>query len=77
MARSRNRQARYDAAVRRQATYHAWRPNDYAPVGEVLRAGDEGPECTCTIDPDGARNTNGCVVCDLPPCGFLAGEVAQ
>lgn len=35
------------------------------------------PECTCTIDPDGARNTDGCVLHDLPPCGFLVGEVAQ
>ncbi len=35
------------------------------------------PECTCTIDPDGARNTDGCVVCDLPPCGFVVDEVDQ
>jgi len=35
------------------------------------------PECTCTIDPDGARNTDGCVTCDLPPCGFLVDEVGQ
>ncbi|MCG5464167.1 hypothetical protein MED01_002332 [Micromonospora sp. MED01] len=35
------------------------------------------PQCTCTVDPDGARNTDGCVTCDLPPCGFLVDEVDQ
>ncbi|MFG2046188.1 hypothetical protein ACGFIW_01990 [Micromonospora sp. NPDC048935] len=39
--------------------------------------GTSDPLCTCTIDPDGARNTDGCVLCDLPPCGFLVGEVNQ
>ncbi len=33
--------------------------------------------CTCTVDPDGARNTDGCVLHDLPPCGFLVDEVDQ
>ncbi|MEV1013714.1 hypothetical protein AB0I89_23475 [Micromonospora sp. NPDC049801] len=33
--------------------------------------------CTCTIDPDGARNTDGCVLHDLPPCGFLVDEVSR
>jgi hypothetical protein len=33
--------------------------------------------CTCTIDPDGARNPDGCVLHDLPPCGFLVDEVGR
>ncbi len=33
--------------------------------------------CTCTIDPDGARNFDGCVVHDFEPCGFLVDEVGQ
>ncbi|MET8278215.1 hypothetical protein [Micromonospora sp. NPDC005174] len=47
-----------------------------AVVGGAARPTAE-PGCACTIDPDGARNTDGCVTCDLPPCGFLVDEVGR
>lgn len=49
------------------------------PMGGVFRARrvTADPQCTCTVDPDGARNMDGCPACDLPPCGFLVDEVNQ
>ena len=44
---------------------------------ELLRETDTDPLCTCTIDPDGARNFDGCVVHDFQPCGFLVEELDQ
>ncbi|MEV5211399.1 hypothetical protein AB0K35_28385 [Micromonospora sp. NPDC053740] len=52
-------------------------PNDLDHALFVASAVVGRPECTCTVDPDGARNTDGCVEHDLPPCGFLVDEVGQ
>ncbi|MFD6565332.1 hypothetical protein [Micromonospora profundi] len=52
-------------------------PNDLDHALFVASAVVGRPLCTCTIDPDGARNPDGCVTCDFQPCGFLVEELGQ